>query len=76
VGASSGKVGQIQGVWVHPERRGAGLATPATAAVTALVRSGGRMPSLYVNDYNTAARRVYQRVGFAQVATFATVLLH
>ena len=76
VGARSGKVGQIQGVWVHPERRGAGLATPATAAVTALVRSGGRMPSLYVNDYNTAARRVYQRVGFAQVATFATVLLH
>jgi len=76
VGARSGQVGQIQGVWVHPERRGAGLAAPATAAVTAFVRSDGRIPSLYVNDYNTAARRVYQRVGFTQVATFATVLLH
>jgi predicted GNAT family acetyltransferase len=31
--------------------------------------------SLYVNDYNEAARRVYQRCGFRQMGTFATVLL-
>ena len=30
--------------------------------------------SLYVNDYNTAARRVYERCGFEQVGMFATVL--
>ena len=30
--------------------------------------------SLYVNDYNTAARRAYARVGFAQVGTFTSVL--
>ena len=30
--------------------------------------------SLYVNDYNYAARRVYERVGFRQTATFATVM--
>lgn len=75
VGASSTRVGQIQGVWVHPARRGSGLAAAATAAVAAGLRASGRLPSLYVNDYNTVARRVYERVGFTQVATFATVLL-
>jgi uncharacterized protein len=31
--------------------------------------------SLYVNDYNTAARRTYARLGMRQVATLSTVLL-
>jgi predicted GNAT family acetyltransferase len=30
--------------------------------------------SLYVNDFNTRARRAYQRVGFAPVGEFATIL--
>jgi predicted GNAT family acetyltransferase len=30
--------------------------------------------SLYVNDYNTAARRAYERVGFRQVGSFTSVL--
>jgi predicted GNAT family acetyltransferase len=30
--------------------------------------------SLYVNDYNTPARRVYARCGFREVGSFATVL--
>jgi predicted GNAT family acetyltransferase len=30
--------------------------------------------SLYVNDYNVRAVRTYERVGFRQVGTFATVL--
>jgi predicted GNAT family acetyltransferase len=29
--------------------------------------------SLYVNDYNLAARATYARVGFQQVGEFATV---
>ena len=40
----------------------------------ALIRSG-RAASLYVNGYNTIARAAYARVGFAEVGTFATVLL-
>ncbi len=76
VGASSTRVGQIQGVWVHPDRRGTGLASAGTAAVAASILADGRIPTLYVNDYNTVARRVYDRVGFTQVANFATVLLH
>ena len=30
--------------------------------------------SLYVNDFNVAARRAYQRVGFREVDTFMSVL--
>ena len=75
VGAQSPSVGQIQGVWVHPERRGHGLGTAGTAAVAAAVVAGGRIASLYVNGFNTVARAAYDRVGFRQVGTFATVLL-
>ena len=35
----------------------------------------GRIASLYVNNFNTVARAAYARVGFAEVGTFATVLL-
>ncbi|MEV6429633.1 DUF4081 domain-containing protein [Nocardia sp. NPDC051463] len=75
VGSLSRRTGQIQGVWVHPERRGAGLGTGGTATVANAVVASGRTASLYVNDYNNIARRAYSRVGFRQIATFATVLL-
>lgn len=67
---------QVQGVWVAPAWRGRGLAAAAMAAVVrdALVRVAPTV-SLYVNDYNIAARRVYDRCGFRPVGTFATVLL-
>jgi hypothetical protein len=75
VGSQSPAVGQIQGVWVHPEYRGRGLGTAGTATVVAAVVAGGRIASLYVNNFNTVARSAYARVGFAEVGTFATVLL-
>ncbi|MEV4757499.1 GNAT family N-acetyltransferase [Micromonospora sp. NPDC049559] len=69
------RTAQIQGVWVAPEWRGQGLATAAMAAVVrdALARVAPTV-SLYVNDYNVPARRVYERCGFRPVGTFATVL--
>lgn len=75
VGSLSRRVGLIQGVWVDPAWRGRGLAAPATAAVVAAVQGWGRIPSLYVNAHNAAARATYRRIGFHQVGTFATVLL-
>lgn len=75
VGSQSPSVGQIQGVWVHPEWRGRGLGAAGTAALAAAVVRGGRTASLYVNDYNTVARATYARIGFEQNGTFATVLL-
>lgn len=66
---------QVQGVWVAPEWRGHGLAAPALAAVvTDALRRVAPSVSLYVNDFNLPARRVYARCGFRQVGTFATVL--
>jgi predicted GNAT family acetyltransferase len=75
IGALSRRVGQIQGVWVHPERRGLGLGTSGTAAVAdRLVRGFGRVASLYVNDFNVAARTAYTKVGFRRFGSFSTVL--
>ena len=75
VGSQSPAVSQIQGVWVHPERRGQGLGTAGTATLAAVIVGTGRIASLYVNDFNTVARATYDRIGFAEVGTFATVLL-
>jgi predicted GNAT family acetyltransferase len=66
---------QIQGVWVPPELRGQGLATAGMAAVVAHVRATvAPTVSLYVNDWNHAARAVYERVGFVETNRFATVM--
>ena len=76
IGSIAAGVCQVQGVWVAPERRGSGLAAPGMAAVVAAAqRQFAPTVSLYVNDFNTKARRVYERVGFDYVGTFATVLL-
>lgn len=75
VGACALGVAQIQGVWVHPEHRGQGLAAPAMAAVVEDVRDRiAPTVSLYVNGYNTAAVATYRRAGFEQVGSYATVL--
>lgn len=75
IGSASRQVGQIQGVWVHPEHRCRGLGAAGTAAVAAAVVDSGRTASLYVNSFNHPARRAYARIGFTQVATFSTILL-
>jgi uncharacterized protein len=75
VGSQSPSVGQIQGVWVHPDWRGRGLGTAGTATLASAVVRTGRTASLYVNSFNTVARATYDRIGFTQVGTFATVLL-
>ena len=75
VGSQSPAVGQIQGVWVHPDWRGRGLGVAGTAALAGAVVRSGRTASLYVNSYNTVARATYTRIGFEQMGTFATVLL-
>jgi predicted GNAT family acetyltransferase len=75
IGAATTSVCQVQGVWVNPERRGQGLGTAGTAAVVELARKQiAPIVSLYVNDYNQAARRAYTRVGFREVGMFASVL--
>jgi len=74
VGAIGNNVAQIQGVWVNPEFRGQGIAAPAMAAVVKFILDDiAGTASLYANDYNKAAISTYNRVGFTQIDTFATV---
>ncbi|KRC64157.1 GCN5 family acetyltransferase [Aeromicrobium sp. Root236] len=76
VGAATPYACQIQGVYVRPDLRGQGIAAPALAAVVQQARATvASIVTLYVNDHNTPARRAYERVGFEQTATFASILL-
>ena len=75
VGAATREVCQVQGVWVDPALRGRGLSLGGTAAVVELARHEvAPTVSLYVNDFNHAARRAYSRVGFTEVGRFTSVL--
>ena len=74
LGAVTPEVTQVQGVWMNPEFRGQGLSAGYMAAVVVLAQTLAPVTSLYVNDFNAKARATYDRVGFRQVGTFATVL--
>ncbi|HVF05750.1 MAG TPA: GNAT family N-acetyltransferase [Frankiaceae bacterium] len=75
VGSATTAACQLQGVWTEPGSRGLGIGTSGTAAVVNLaLDSVAPVVSLYVNDYNVAARRAYERVGFTTVGSFTSVL--
>jgi predicted GNAT family acetyltransferase len=75
IGAATRAACQVQGVWVDPPLRGRGVGTAGMAAVVAGAQASvAPIVSLYVNDFNVAARRSYEKVGFRQVGTFASVL--
>ena len=75
IGSVSSAACQVQGVWVPPDLRGRGLAAPGMAAVAELSRRDiAPVVSLYVNDFNEAARATYRKVGFADVGAFMSVL--
>ncbi|MEU1669155.1 GNAT family N-acetyltransferase [Streptomyces sparsogenes] len=75
IGAATRHACQIQGVWVAPEFRGRGLSETGMAAVLRYALGEvAPVASLYVNDFNTAARAAYRRVGFQEVGAFMSVL--
>jgi predicted GNAT family acetyltransferase len=74
IGALTRDTAQIQGVWVRPDLRRRGLGTAAMAAVIEHSLRLAPTVSLYVNDYNNAARRLYERLGMTQYGTLSTVL--
>lgn len=66
---------QVQGVWTHPDFRGRGIASAGMAAVSAHAQQHvAPTVSLYANSYNAAALRVYEKAGYVQRGTFATVM--
>lgn len=75
IGAATDRACQIQGVWVAPEYRGRGVAAPGMAAVLRYALADvAPVVSLYVNDFNTPARRTYARVGFQEIGAFMSIL--
>ena len=65
---------QLQGIWTPPHLRGAGLASAALHGICDVLLREIPAISLYVNDFNTAALRLYERLGFSQAGEFKTML--
>jgi len=74
LGAVTAQTCQVQGVWVRADHRGRGLATAALAGVLRHGLTLAPSVSLYVNDFNVPARRLYARLGMRQVEELRTVL--
>ncbi|WP_068167925.1 GNAT family N-acetyltransferase [Rothia sp. ND6WE1A] len=74
LGLAHADVCQIQGVWLHPAYRGFGLSEPLLAQAFQLIRPRFPHISLYVNDFNTRARKLYAALGMSEENTFATIL--
>ena len=67
-------VAQVQGVWLHPDYRGYGLAKPFFAAAAQVLQRRYPHLSLYVNDYNGRALAMYRGTGWEQIGQFSTII--
>lgn len=65
---------QVQGVWLHPDYRGYGLAKPFFAAAAQILQRHYPHLSLYVNDYNARALAMYWGTGWEQIGQFSTII--
>ena len=75
VAAATPDACQVQGVYVAPDRRGEGISAPAMAAVVAHATAHiAPKVTLYVNDFNEAARKSYARCGFTEQGEYATIM--
>jgi uncharacterized protein len=74
IGPWSPQTAQLQGIWTPPELRGKGLATSALGAICDRLLEMTPSLCLYVNDFNTKAIELYERVGFRIHSEFQTIL--
>lgn len=66
---------EVSAVTTHPDARGRGYATGLTAEICSGILARGERPVLHVAEGNQSARRVYERLGFAErrLVRFATL---
>ncbi len=72
VSARTADAAQISGVYVPPQRRGAGLARRGMSELCARLLEHSRAACLFVNDFNAPAIAVYRRIGFRDHADWAS----
>jgi predicted GNAT family acetyltransferase len=75
VGSESPRTAQLQGVWTPPDMRGYGHATRGMSEICNRLLDEHPTLCLYVNDFNTAATALYERLGFARVGEFQSIFL-
>lgn len=57
----------VHAVYVHPDARGTGVSSALMeAAIASAAAKGARRIALWVNEANTPARRLYERLGFRE----------
>lgn len=70
-----GTVGaRVSGVYTPDEQRGHGYASALTARLSERVLASGRWCCLFADADNALTNRLYQRIGYVRVATFADIL--
>jgi len=74
VGSAAFGTAQLQGVWTPPALRGHGHAATALGAICDHLLDEHATLCLYVNDFNSAAIKLYERVGFKRAGEFQTLL--
>jgi predicted GNAT family acetyltransferase len=58
---------QLMGVWTHPHYRRQGLSRELLREVCGHLFRKGRTVTLFVNDFNTPAIRLYEALGFERI---------
>lgn len=58
---------QVMGVWTRPARRQEGYARAGMAELAGHILRQGKAITLFVNDFNRPARRLYENLGFRRI---------
>jgi hypothetical protein len=65
---------RVSGVYTPGEHRGHGFASALTAALSQKVLAGGLWCCLFADADNALTNRIYQRIGYVKLASFADML--
>ncbi|MGH7863855.1 MAG: GNAT family N-acetyltransferase [Candidatus Binataceae bacterium] len=65
---------RVAGVYTPDDRRGHGFASALTAALSQRVLAAGLWCCLFADADNALTNRIYQRIGYVRLATFADML--